>query len=381
MKTILAMWIGDVENPDRASRGLLLSFRHIEVSQGDANGDGTYRQGFQMTLRAERDRKVTKDYALLDDPSLRPGNRLVLSIKLDAVEHPLFDGIIKHRQLLSTGATEPGLLITGEDLTTLMDKVSKDQSHGILGDHEIASKIIKDYAKYGISPRVNPLNPVRTRTENERTIRQNATDRAFLQMLSRQHGFVFYLQPGPSARRSVAYWGKFEQTYPDRKVLTANAGSLTNLESLSFEEDTGKPVQLVGSVHQDDSTDPLKFNIEKSSVGTTLAEKPTLSDNPENVRRERVTYPGIKLDDAKSRAQARTNLSTQDVLKATGRVDTARYGDVLTAPGKVIVRGVGKHYDGEYYVKSVKHDITPGEYKQGFVLTREGVGSKIDKAR
>jgi hypothetical protein len=41
------------------------------------------------------------------------------------------------------------------------------------------------------------------------------------------------------------------------------------------------------------------------------------------------------------------------------------------------VRGAGQYYDGNYYVKSVTHNIKRGEYKQNFTLTRGGIGSSV----
>jgi hypothetical protein len=45
----------------------------------------------------------------------------------------------------------------------------------------------------------------------------------------------------------------------------------------------------------------------------------------------------------------------------------------LRARGVVGVRGAGLAYDGLYYVKSVTHNIKPGEYKQNFALSRDGL--------
>ena len=39
------------------------------------------------------------------------------------------------------------------------------------------------------------------------------------------------------------------------------------------------------------------------------------------------------------------------------------------------LRGAGFTYDGLYYVKSVSHAISKGQYKQRFSLTREGTGA------
>jgi hypothetical protein len=47
---------------------------------------------------------------------------------------------------------------------------------------------------------------------------------------------------------------------------------------------------------------------------------------------------------------------------------------VLKPRGIVGVRGAGFTHDGFYYVKSVSHSISKGQYKQRFNLTREGTG-------
>jgi hypothetical protein len=50
-----------------------------------------------------------------------------------------------------------------------------------------------------------------------------------------------------------------------------------------------------------------------------------------------------------------------------------RYGHILKSRLLVGVRGAGLTYDGMYYVDSVTHDIKPGEYKQNFTLSRDGL--------
>jgi hypothetical protein len=64
-----------------------------------------------------------------------------------------------------------------------------------------------------------------------------------------------------------------------------------------------------------------------------------------------------------------------DTVDGNGEVDTARYGHVLRARRLVGVRGAGISYDGIYYVKSVSHRLSRGEYTQSFSLSREGTGA------
>ena len=48
---------------------------------------------------------------------------------------------------------------------------------------------------------------------------------------------------------------------------------------------------------------------------------------------------------------------------------------MLKPRGIVGVRGAGFTHDGFYYVKSVSHTISKGQYKQRFSLSREGTGA------
>jgi hypothetical protein len=87
------------------------------------------------------------------------------------------------------------------------------------------------------------------------------------------------------------------------------------------------------------------------------------------------TTAGLEVAEAIMRAQATTDVSTDNVVSVSGELNALEYGDILRARGLVGVRGVGYSYGGNYYVKSVSHEISRGEYKQRFTLTREGTGS------
>ena len=67
--------------------------------------------------------------------------------------------------------------------------------------------------------------------------------------------------------------------------------------------------------------------------------------------------------------------SSVDAVEANGQLDALRYGDLLRPRALVGVRGAGYAHDGFWYVKRVIHTVQKESYKQGFVLTREGLGS------
>jgi hypothetical protein len=62
-------------------------------------------------------------------------------------------------------------------------------------------------------------------------------------------------------------------------------------------------------------------------------------------------------------------------VTAEGDLDTVRYGSVLRARQLVGVRGVGRSYNGDYFVRRVTHRIQGGVYTQTFTLSREGTGA------
>jgi hypothetical protein len=84
---------------------------------------------------------------------------------------------------------------------------------------------------------------------------------------------------------------------------------------------------------------------------------------------------GLTSIQAYARAQGITDKSVDSVVTAQGELDALRYNNILKPRGIVGLRGAGFTYDGMYYVKSVSHSISKGQYKQRFSLTREGTGA------
>jgi hypothetical protein len=103
---------------------------------------------------------------------------------------------------------------------------------------------------------------------------------------------------------------------------------------------------------------------------------PSLSGQPASSLRRTIDRSSANLSpiQAALRALSATSTSSNAVV-ATGEVDAMRYGHVLQSRRLVGVRGVGKAFNGIYYVKEVRHHIKVGQYKQSFTLTRDGLGA------
>ena len=104
--------------PQPAPRLLMNALESVKVN--DSAGSP---QGFTLTFRAERAPAASKAYALLNSPLLKPGNRVVISVTLNATPRVLMDGVITHHQLAPSGGIEIG------DVTRITARVYR-ANHG-----------------------------------------------------------------------------------------------------------------------------------------------------------------------------------------------------------------------------------------------------------
>jgi hypothetical protein len=374
MRITLGLLIGSQTAPATAPRWVLTTMQTLEISQGQGGKQGDWQQGFQMHLRAERGKNSRSDYQVLDSDLLKPGQRLIVTVTLGASPRVLFDGVIMDRRL-TLDADGGSVYLMGKDLSALLDLAPPDVSHAGMGDKEMVSFILSKYAQYGITPRVSDPDSTWTPGPKQFEARQMITDRKYLLRLARRHSFLFLIRPGSAPGQNVAWWGREEETYAPLKSLTANAGPATNVENLNFQENALAPVHAFGSVESGQAGQLMKIDVQKSSDKSKLAKTSGLDAWPGLKRRQHVLYSGPFPKEAEARAQAVTDDSIEDVLVGRGTLDSFRYGDLLQAPGRVQVRGVGATYDGDYHVRQVTHKISRAEYKQEFVIAREGVGT------
>jgi hypothetical protein len=70
---------------------------------------------------------------------------------------------------------------------------------------------------------------------------------------------------------------------------------------------------------------------------------------------------------------------TAEVAGAQGRLDVARYGEILRPRRLVGLRGAGRAFDGLWYVASVTTTLERGRLAQDFELARNGLLPTVDK--
>lgn len=338
--------------------------------------DDTGRSGFQMTFHAGRSGPVDLfDYPLQSNPLLQVFNRIVVVVTFNVVPRVLMDGIITDQQLKP--GTEPGtgtLTVTGEDVSVMMDMEEHSAEHPAQDETAVANKIILTYARYGLIPMVIPPPSLDIPIPAERTPVQQGTDLQYLRDMAIRYGYVFYIKPGPAPLTNVAYWGPPERMGIPQRALSVNMGPDSNVEDISFRDNALGPALMSGNVQdrQTNQTMPVR-----TFAGTRppLSSQPAYLANQPNVRTRQFRQSGLNMVQSYARAQGQTDASMDDVLTATGNLNSLRYGNILQPRGLVGLRGVGYNHDGLYYVKRVTHDIRKGQYKQNFTLTREGKGA------
>jgi hypothetical protein len=349
---------------------LVENLASVEVTHSDEG-----RSGFQLTFNAGRSGPAdVLDYPLLTLPLLRPFNRVIVIVVVNAIPRVLMDGIITHQQLNpSDEAGASTFTVTGEDVSVMMDLEERSAEHPAQDETVIAFKLIATYAQYGLIPLVIPPPALDPPIPIERVPVQQGTDLGYLKEMAERFGYVFYVSPGPAPFTNTAYWGPPKRLDIPQRALTVNMGAETNVESMRFSNNALTPTLVAGQVQ--DRLSGETFPVQTfASIRPPLSAQPAWLVNQPNVRTAQLRTSGLNVVQAFARAQGITDASA-DAVTAEGELDVIRYADLLQARGLVGVRGAGYSNDGFFYVKRVTHSITQGEYKQRFSLARDGAGS------
>jgi hypothetical protein len=370
----LVLWIGKTV-PLPAPVEVLDSLLQVEVTNDDEKGNG-----FQLTFSLGKDKSM--DYSLLQSGVLEPFTRVIIGVVLGVSPEVLIDAVVAHHQILP--GSEPGtskLIVMGRDISQMLDLDEKNEKYENQPDFLIVTRLITDpnYMQYGLVPAVTPTTDIPIIIE--RIPRQHETDLKFIKRLAKRNGFVFYIEP-LTFGTNKAYWGPENRLGIPQPALTMNMGSWTNVNTARFSQDALAPVGTKGTF-----VEPItKISIPIPSLPSLKI--PPLSANPVAAKRTVVLRDTANQTPAKAAVSAvATVTGAPEAVKGEGELDTVRYGSVLRARRLVGFRGVGTSYDGDYYVKSVKHIIElasppkTGSYKQEFKLSKEGTGALLPVVR
>jgi hypothetical protein len=377
----LTLSIGTVV-PSPVPMLLSQALQSVEVTHTDEGPSG-----FQLTFYADRSGAFSQDYPLLNSPLLKPFNRVLITVTFNGTPRVLMDGFITHQQLTpGTVSQASSLVITGEDVSVMMDMFEISFEYPVMDDAMIAAAVLGKYMAFGVLPYIIPTLKTFIREPTDGAWQQMETDRKYLQKLAANNGYVFYIQPGPASLTNTAYWGPPPRTGVPQKALTVNMGPSTNVESINFSYDALAVSGVYGVIQDPETNEDVPLLIE-TSTRIPLSSGPAIET--QTMMKHSLFNSAVQDNDGYQRdiifleafatAQSITDQSTDNVVTAEGELDALSYGDLLMAHGLVGLRGAGYSYDGTWYVKSVTHNINSSQYKQKFTLAREGLGSQTSE--
>jgi hypothetical protein len=364
----LTLLVGAVEAVP-APKPLMDALTSVEV-----NVSATAKSGFQLNFTLANSSPLQLFFLLTMGAPI-PLIRVILVAAFGGLPQVIMDGMVKHTEVVPDAMQGTSkLVITGEDLTAVMDLVDSSgiPYPGMTPDVRVLT-ILGKYAMFGIVPNVVPVITPDVEVATVKTASQKGTDLAYIQQLAKEAGYVFYLQPGPLPGMSQAYWGPQIKIGVPQPALNVNMDSWTNVESLNFRYEPQNAVT------------PIVY-IQNQITGMTLP-IPIPGANPLDPPMGLVVPVPQKTEELKDTAKlppaqalmigmAKAS-ETADVVSGDGTISVLRYGGILQARQLVGVRGAGLAFDGLYYVDSTKHQIKLGEYKQSFTLKRNALISNV----
>jgi hypothetical protein len=334
------------------------------------------RSGFQLTFTLSAQSPLHTVF-LLAGGAMPPVLRVIIVITLNGLPEVIMDGVVTNVQVQpGTDSGQSSLVVTGEDLTALMDLIQFDGfPYPALPPEARVAVIIAKYAVFGMIPLVIPSILIDVPIPVKEIPRHQGTDLQYINQLAEDVGYVFYITPGPAPGANVAYWGPDIKVGVPQPALNTNMDAHTNVEALSFSFDNQSKTLPILFVQNAETKVPIPIPVPDISPLN-----PPLGLIPPIPKRLDFIDETSKYSIPRAIMIGLTKASkSSDAVTGNGSLDVLRYGSLLKARRLVGVRGAGTAFDGLYYVKSVTHNIKRGEYKQSFSLVRNGLVSTLPK--
>ncbi|MEV7866257.1 hypothetical protein AB0P17_09185 [Streptomyces sp. NPDC088124] len=326
------------------------------------------RSGFQIAFDLTKTGVINR--RLLPEGFFDPRTRVIVTAAVKGVSTVLLDGLIVRQEV--GASNQPGqttLTVTGEDLTLLMDLEERTDRYPNLAPSQRVERILAKYADYGIGTRIIREQVQQPPREQWRVDYQTGTDLQYVNELARANGFTFYLEPGPRPGRSVAFWGPEQRIGQRQHALNVNMDNNSTVDQLTFAYDGTAREEPQARVQNPRTRDVTL--LAPPDIGPL---RPPLGRRATPALKRKTLSGTAKKDPGQAEAEALARAATSaDAISGSGSLDVNRHGYILRPRELVGVRGAGVTYDGDYYVKSVTHNLRPGSYQQNFTLSREGL--------
>lgn len=321
---------------------------------------------FQLQLGITQ--SAVGDWTILERDYFRPLAPVTVRVANQlGVPEALINGFVSRTRIrYSEDPSQSVLEVTGMDATLQMNLQEKVMAWPNMPDHAIASAIFPQYA---LVPQVQTTSP--QLVEPEGTTTQRGTDIRFLRRLARRNGFHCYVQPEPLTGLDQGFFQP-PSIVPGvaDAVINVSLGLDSNVREFSVDYDMTRPTAVV-SAGLDIRTKAPQPGLAPASTRLPMGAEPSLTRviPPPSIRP--VGTGLMSAGELQTAAQAVADESSM-ALVAQGTVDDAV--GILRPGGSVNVRGVGRLFNGSYYVTRVSHQISRDEgHVQRFTASRNAV--------
>ncbi len=316
----------------------------------------------------------------LDDPSLperflsESGDlaRIVLVLNDPRGQSVVMDGVLVIHTLAASADGMPSLVVSGEDLTLLMDLVEVERTFPAAPVHARVMLLLAPYNALGIVPVVVPPPLVSMPLPGEQALQQG-TDYAWLRSLADAVGFRFTLDPGPVPLQSIAYWGP--EPRPDRDrgrpSLSVDLARPANVDTLRLSFDANHRVTPEAVVL--DPATGAAIPIPVPDIAALV--KPLGAIVPPAHRRQRLGGTSRLTTTAAAAAVLARAARSAEAMTGVGTLDVELAGVRLRAGSIIDVHGAATPFNGLYEVSRVRDTITADHHSQTFELLRAGIGA------
>jgi hypothetical protein len=339
---------------------------------------GKDKSGFQITFAVSKNSDLLTTLLPVGyfDPMI---TRVIIMVTLGGLPNVIMDGIVTQQEL--SPSNEPGqstLTITGEDLSVLMDVIEMNEIRYPAHDETARLHVmLAKYLVFGIVPILIPPLPSDAPMPSHEIPTHRGTDLAYMKSLAQDAGYVFYVEPGPLPRQSIAYFGPDIRIPVPQSALNVNMDALTNVETMTFTLN-GLAKKILIYTILDETTNKIPIRIPVPNLSVLRPPLGARLTPPSKIEYTEEHGTDLSVTKAIQKMLGMT-FNASDSITVNGTLDVVRYGRVLRSRMLVGVRGAGIAYDGLYYVNSVTHEIKRGDYKQSFQLSRDGLISLTPK--
>lgn len=323
--------------------------------------------GSSFSIQLSACRNEDGSWPYLEDENLQVWNRVTIYAMFPTQIEVVIDGYIADVAV----ATNPDqgnvtVEIQGVDAAYHMNLEEKTRIWRDKSYEDIAREVL---ASYDFEPQIaEPAEDAAATPPH--AVAQRHTDHAFLRELARRKGYEFFLQGGTGFFRPPVLDGA------PQKLIAVNFGDQTNCTQFRVAADGTAPT--AAAIMFLDRMSGAVMESRRDSSGL-----PPLGTDTLDTLRGAVGVPqsvriGRRLG---ALDQARADDYATGLLRrggwwvtATGTLNGLRYGRVLRSRKTVTIKGIGARYNGAYYVRKVRHELTMRTYSMNFEAVRNAVG-------